>query len=108
VVCDHYLQTTQAPFVGGSVICLNTGCGTIGGPATALLFHEMTFLQRKGGTKGALGEPMVGFAERGGCTFVAHQDLRLYAADAGKGGKLLDEVAEQVAASGFSRISSTD
>jgi hypothetical protein len=44
--------TTQAPFVGGSVICLNTGCGTIGGPATALLFPEMTFLQRKGCTKG--------------------------------------------------------
>jgi hypothetical protein len=42
VVCDHYLQTTQAPFVGGSVICLNTGCGTIVGLATALLFHEMT------------------------------------------------------------------
>jgi len=37
VVCGHYLQATQAPFVGGSVICLNTGCGTIGGPAKALL-----------------------------------------------------------------------
>jgi hypothetical protein len=52
VVCGHYLQTTQAPLVGGSVICLNTGCGTIAGLATALLFPEMTFLQRKGGTKG--------------------------------------------------------
>ena len=52
MICDHYLETTQAPFVGGSVICLNTGCGTIGGLATALLFPEMTFLQRKGGTKG--------------------------------------------------------
>jgi serine/threonine protein phosphatase 1 len=45
VVCGHYLQTTQTPFVGDSVICLNTGCGTIGGPATALLYPEMTFLQ---------------------------------------------------------------
>ena len=45
VVCGHYLQTTQTPFVSNSVICLNTGCGTIGGPATALLYPEMTFLQ---------------------------------------------------------------
>ena len=45
VVCGHYLQTTQTPFVSSSVICLNTGCGTIGGPATALLYPEMTFLQ---------------------------------------------------------------
>jgi serine/threonine protein phosphatase 1 len=45
VICGHYLQTTQAPFVGNGVICLNTGCGTIEGPATALLYPEMTFLQ---------------------------------------------------------------
>lgn len=45
VICGHYLQTTQAPFVGNGVICLNTGCGTIGGPVIALLYPEMTFLQ---------------------------------------------------------------
>jgi serine/threonine protein phosphatase 1 len=45
VICGHYLQTTQTPFVSNGVICLNTGCGTIGGPATALLYPEMTFLQ---------------------------------------------------------------
>jgi predicted MPP superfamily phosphohydrolase len=45
VVCGHYLQTTRTPFVSSRVICLNTGCGTIGGPATALLYPEMTFLQ---------------------------------------------------------------
>ena len=45
VICGHYLQTTQRPFVGNSVICLNTGCGTIEGPLTALLYPEMTFLQ---------------------------------------------------------------
>ncbi len=45
VVCGHYLQTKQTPFVSNSVICLNTGCGTIGGPATALFYPEMTFLQ---------------------------------------------------------------
>jgi serine/threonine protein phosphatase 1 len=45
VVCGHYLQITQIPYVSTSVICLNTGCGTAGGPATALLYPEMTFLQ---------------------------------------------------------------
>lgn len=45
VICGHYLQTTQIPFVSNSVICLNTGCGTIEGPLTALLYPEMTFLQ---------------------------------------------------------------
>jgi serine/threonine protein phosphatase 1 len=45
VICGHYLQATQTPFVGDGVICLNTGCGTIEGPLTALLYPEMTFLQ---------------------------------------------------------------
>jgi serine/threonine protein phosphatase 1 len=45
VICGHYLQTTLRPFVGNGVICLNTGCGTIEGPLTALLYPEMTFLQ---------------------------------------------------------------
>jgi serine/threonine protein phosphatase 1 len=45
VICGHYLQTTQTPFVSNSVICLNTGGGTIEGPLTALLYPEMTFLQ---------------------------------------------------------------
>ena len=47
----------------------------------------------------ALGEPVRNLAERGGCTFVTHQNLRLHAADAGEGGELVDEIAEQVAAS---------
>jgi serine/threonine protein phosphatase 1 len=45
VICGHYLQSTLKPFVNNGVICLNTGCGTIEGPATALLYPEMTFLQ---------------------------------------------------------------
>lgn len=45
VICGHYLQTTQTPFVGNGVICLNTGCGTTEGPLTALLYPEMTFQQ---------------------------------------------------------------
>jgi serine/threonine protein phosphatase 1 len=45
VICGHYLQMTLTPLASNRVICLNTGCGTIGGPATALLYPEMTFLQ---------------------------------------------------------------
>jgi serine/threonine protein phosphatase 1 len=45
VICGHYLQAIRAPFVGDGVFCLNTGCGTIEGPLTALLYPEMTFLQ---------------------------------------------------------------
>jgi Calcineurin-like phosphoesterase len=45
VICGHYLQSTLAPFVSSGVACLNTGCGTIGGPVTGLLYPEMTILQ---------------------------------------------------------------
>jgi serine/threonine protein phosphatase 1 len=45
VICGHYLQTTLRPFAKNGVACLNTGCGTIEGPATAFLYPEMTFLQ---------------------------------------------------------------
>lgn len=45
VICGHYLQTTRRPFAESGVTCLNTGCGTIEGPVTALLYPEMTFLQ---------------------------------------------------------------
>lgn len=45
VVCGHYRRTVETPFLGRCVTCLNTGCGTTGGPATALLYPEMTFLQ---------------------------------------------------------------
>jgi serine/threonine protein phosphatase 1 len=45
VICGHYLQTTLRPFAESGVTCLNTGCGTIEGPLTALLYPEMTFLQ---------------------------------------------------------------
>jgi serine/threonine protein phosphatase 1 len=45
VICGHYLQTSQTPLTHNGVICLDTGCGTIGGPLTALLYPEMTFLQ---------------------------------------------------------------
>jgi serine/threonine protein phosphatase 1 len=45
VLCGHYLQTTQKPFVSNDLICLNTGCGTIDGPLTCLLYPEMAFVQ---------------------------------------------------------------
>ncbi len=45
VICGHYLQNTRKPFAANGVYCLNTGCGTIEGPATALLYPEMHFLE---------------------------------------------------------------
>lgn len=45
VICGHYLQRSQTPLLHNGIICLDTGCGTIGGPLTALLYPEMTFLQ---------------------------------------------------------------
>jgi serine/threonine protein phosphatase 1 len=45
VICGHYLQASHEPFISSEVACLNTGCGTTGGPATALLYPEMTILQ---------------------------------------------------------------
>lgn len=46
VVCGHYCQPSGAPLIGERVICLDTGCGTYGGPLTALLLPERTYLQR--------------------------------------------------------------
>lgn len=45
VICGHYLQRPQTPLYKPGLVCLDTGCGTIGGPLTALLYPEMTFLQ---------------------------------------------------------------
>lgn len=45
VICGHYLQSSLRPFMSSSVVCLNTGCGTIEGPITGLLYPEMTILQ---------------------------------------------------------------
>jgi serine/threonine protein phosphatase 1 len=46
VVCGHYVQTSGLPYISNNVICLDTGCGTAGGPLTALLLPERTFIQR--------------------------------------------------------------
>lgn len=44
VVCGHYVQRETRPFVRGGFYCVDTGCGTIGGPLTALLLPEETFV----------------------------------------------------------------
>jgi serine/threonine protein phosphatase 1 len=44
VVCGHYVQRTKHPYESGGLVCLDTGCGTIGGPLTALLFPEQQFM----------------------------------------------------------------
>lgn len=45
VVCGHYAQGSRAPYVNNNFICIDTGCGTFGGPLTALLLPERTFVQ---------------------------------------------------------------
>lgn len=40
VVCGHYVQSDRQPAVLDGLICLDTGCGTVGGPLTALLLPE--------------------------------------------------------------------
>jgi len=45
VVCGHYAQTSGLPYTRGNFICIDTGCGTLGGPLTALLMPERQFLQ---------------------------------------------------------------
>lgn len=44
-VCGHYFQRTQQPFLGQRVICLDTGCGILGGPLTAALLPERRLVQ---------------------------------------------------------------
>ncbi|NOK39424.1 hypothetical protein HMI49_40275 [Corallococcus exercitus] len=40
VICGHYAQEGGRPFLGENLYCIDTGCGTTGGPLTALLLPE--------------------------------------------------------------------
>jgi serine/threonine protein phosphatase 1 len=44
VVCGHYVQRGKRPYQSNGLFCLDTGCGTLGGPLTALLLPEREFL----------------------------------------------------------------
>ena len=44
VVCGHYVQRNGIPYRSDSLICLDTGCGTLSGPLTALLLPELEFV----------------------------------------------------------------
>lgn len=44
VVCGHYVQTLAMPHVSERLICIDTGCGTQGGPLTAVVLPERTFI----------------------------------------------------------------
>ena len=44
VVFGHYVQTSRRPWHQGPLVCLDTGCGTINGPLTALLLPENSFV----------------------------------------------------------------
>lgn len=44
-VCGHYYQRTREPHLGERLICLDTGCGILRGPLTAMLLPERSFVQ---------------------------------------------------------------
>lgn len=45
VVCGHYVQRSGLPYADESLICVDTGCGSVSsGPLTALLLPEREFL----------------------------------------------------------------
>jgi serine/threonine protein phosphatase 1 len=45
IICGHYVQRSGIPLIQKQVICIDTGCGTIGGPLTALTLPERTIIQ---------------------------------------------------------------
>ncbi len=51
-----------------------------------------------GGAPIAFRKPLLARVQRNRCGFVAHQHLGLHAADAGKRGELVEQIAEQLAA----------
>ena len=44
VVFGHYVQTSHRPWRRNGLVCLDTGCGTVQGPLTALLLPEDVFV----------------------------------------------------------------
>lgn len=44
-VCGHYFQQTHRPYVSERLICVDTGCGVLGGPLTGLALPERTAVQ---------------------------------------------------------------
>jgi len=44
-VCGHYFQRTLKPFLSERVICLDTGCGILGGPLSAVLLPDFRVVQ---------------------------------------------------------------
>jgi serine/threonine protein phosphatase 1 len=44
-VCGHYFQRSHAPIIRPHLVCLDTGCGMLNGPLTALLLPERQGVQ---------------------------------------------------------------
>jgi serine/threonine protein phosphatase 1 len=44
VVFGHYVQASHRPWREDGLVCLDTGCGTVNGPLTALLLPENSFV----------------------------------------------------------------
>ena len=45
VVCGHYFQKSLYPYLSRRVICLDSGCGILGGPLSAYLLPERMLVQ---------------------------------------------------------------
>lgn len=44
LVCGHYAQASHRPFCRDNFVCLDSGCGSNGGPLSALLLPEFEFV----------------------------------------------------------------
>ncbi len=44
VICGHYVQQSGRPFVSEGLVCIDTGCGTLNGPLTAVLLPDREFV----------------------------------------------------------------
>ena len=40
IICGHFLQKNKDPYISDKVICLDTGCGVIDGPLTAISIDQ--------------------------------------------------------------------
>lgn len=47
LICGHFIQYSCVPYLTDWSACLDTGCGTAGGPLTALLWPEKTIVRAK-------------------------------------------------------------
>lgn len=49
VVCGHYIQKQLTPHIHRDLVCLDTGCGILGGPLSALVVPSREIFQAQNG-----------------------------------------------------------